>query len=219
MVVVEGIPQAVGDHAVDQLAMAHALAGTGRRHHVGGKAHVLLAAGDDYLGVTAADGLSGQVQCLQARTADLVQGHCRHAEGQAGLDRGLACRVLPGTGGKHLAEDDFVDLRRGQPGLFQQALDHGGTQVYCRHSGQGALEAADGGTGCGDDHHVVHVVVLRAMGVVPPASAGLAYLLSLFFFRIDVKSKSMGARRSNPPIWISSSHDPPAQTNSGFASL
>jgi hypothetical protein len=44
------------------------------------------------------------------------------------------------------------------------------------------------------------------MGVVPPASAGLAYLLSLFFFRIDVKSKSMGARRSNPPIWISSSH-------------
>ncbi|AFK68510.1 hypothetical protein YSA_03209 [Pseudomonas putida ND6] len=57
------------------------------------------------------------------------------------------------------------------------------------------------------------------MGVVPPASAGLAYLLSLFFFRIDVKSKSMGARRSNPPIWISSSHDPPAQKNSGFASL
>jgi|UPI0002E3C8CF hypothetical protein len=57
------------------------------------------------------------------------------------------------------------------------------------------------------------------MGVVPPASAGLAYLLSLFFFLIDVKSKSMAGEGSNQPIWISCSHDPPAQTNSGFASL
>ncbi|AUZ61192.1 hypothetical protein PRJ_4625 [Pseudomonas sp. XWY-1] len=57
------------------------------------------------------------------------------------------------------------------------------------------------------------------MGVVPPASAGSAYLLSLFFFRIDVKNKSMGGEGSNQPIWIPCSCEPPAHKNSGFASL
>ncbi|MNZ92263.1 hypothetical protein D3C78_1112830 [compost metagenome] len=161
VVVVEGIPQAVGDHAVDQLAVAHALPGSRRRHHVGGQAHVLLASGDHHLGITATDGLGRQVQGLEARTADFVQGQRRHTVGQAGLDRGLAGRVLPGAGGEYLAENHLIDLCRVQPGLLQQALDHGSAQVYRRHVGQGTLEAADGGAGCGDDDHIVHLVVLR----------------------------------------------------------
>ncbi len=189
VIVVERIPQAVADHAVDQLAMAHALAGTGRGHHVGGEAHVLLATGDDHFGVTTTDRLGRQVQGLEARAADLVQGQRRYAVGQAGVDRRLACRVLPGACGQHLAEDDLIDLRRLQPGLLQQAPDHGGTEVYRRYGGEGALEAADGGAGCGDDDHVVHVVVLRAVDVMLQASVALAHLLSLFFFAIDPESQ------------------------------
>lgn len=129
VVVVEGVPQAVLDHAVDQLRMAHAQAGAGAGHDVGRQAHVLLAAGDDHLGVAAADRLGAQVQGLEAGAADLVQGHGRHADRQAGLDRRLARRVLPGTGGEHLAEDHFVDLAGIETGLFEQAADHRGAQL------------------------------------------------------------------------------------------
>lgn len=156
VVVVEGVPQAVLDHAVDQLRMAHAQAGAGAGHDVGRQAHVLLAAGDDHLGVAAADRLGAQVQGLEAGAADLVQGHGRHADRQAGLDRRLARRVLPGPGGEHLAEDHFVDLAGIETGLFEQAADHRGAQLGGGNAGQRALEAADGGTGSGDDDDVLH---------------------------------------------------------------
>ncbi len=44
--------------------------------------------------------------------------------GQAGLDCGLACRVLPRACSQHLAEDDFINLRSVDPGLFEQATNH-----------------------------------------------------------------------------------------------
>ncbi|MDT4818636.1 hypothetical protein FQZ97_517340 [compost metagenome] len=94
VVVVEGVPEAVLDHAVDQFGVAHAQAGARGGHDVRGEAHVLLAAGDDHPGVAAADRLGRQVQGLEAGAADLVQGHGRHRMGQAGEEGGLACRVL-----------------------------------------------------------------------------------------------------------------------------
>ncbi len=136
--------------------MAHAQAGAGAGHDVGRQAHVLLAAGDDHLGVAAADRLGAQVQGLEAGAADLVQGHGRHADRQAGLDRRLARRVLPGPGGEHLAEDHFVDLAGIETGLFEQAADYRGAQLGGGNAGQRALEAADGGTGSGDDDDVLH---------------------------------------------------------------
>ncbi|CRQ64192.1 Acetyl-CoA acetyltransferase [Pseudomonas aeruginosa] len=100
--------------------------------------------------------LGAQVQGLEAGAADLVQGHGRHADRQAGLDRRLARRVLPGPGGEHLAEDDFVDLAGIETGLFEQAADYRGAQLGGGNAGQRALEAADGGTGSGDDDDVLH---------------------------------------------------------------
>ena len=166
VVVVEGVPQAVLDHGIDQLAVAHALAGTGRRHHVGGLAHVLHAAGDDDVGVAAADRLGAQVQGLEAGAADLVQGHGRYGMRQAGLDRGLAGGVLPGTGGQHVAEDHFIHFAAVEAALLQQALDHGGAQLDGGNAGQGALEAADGGAGSGNYDNVLHVHVLDAVQAV-----------------------------------------------------
>ncbi|MCY1416646.1 hypothetical protein D9M71_321620 [compost metagenome] len=132
VVVVEGIPQAVVDHAVDHLGVAHAQAGAGAGHDVGRQAHAFLAAGDDRLGVAAADRLGRQVQGLEAGAADLVDGHRRYADRQAGLDRGLARGVLAGACGKGLAEDHFVQLFRSEAGLFEQAADHRSAEIGCR---------------------------------------------------------------------------------------
>ena len=53
----EGAPQAVVDHRVDDLAVAHAQAFARAIEQVGAVAHRLHAAGDDHLGVADADRL------------------------------------------------------------------------------------------------------------------------------------------------------------------
>src|SRR5690606_375217 len=94
VIVVEGVPQAVVHHAVDQLAVAHALAGTGVRQQMGGQAHGLLAAGDHDLRIAAADGLRSKMDRLESGAADLVDVQCRHAVRQATMNGRLARRVL-----------------------------------------------------------------------------------------------------------------------------
>ena len=54
-----GVGQAVVDHRVDQLAVAHPIALAGLEQQVRGPAHALHAAGDDHLGV-AQRGSSGR---------------------------------------------------------------------------------------------------------------------------------------------------------------
>ncbi|MNF93958.1 hypothetical protein D3C84_766520 [compost metagenome] len=136
--------------------MTHAQAGAGTGHDVVGQAHVFLAAGDDHLGIAAANRLGAQVQGLEARTADLVQGHGRYGEGQTRLDRGLARRVLPGAGGQNLAHDHFIDLRRVQAGLREQLADHRSAQVNRGHIGQGALKTANRGARGSNNDDVLH---------------------------------------------------------------
>ncbi|MNE18034.1 hypothetical protein D3C80_1110390 [compost metagenome] len=76
--------------------------------------------------------------------------------GQAGLDRGLASGVLPGAGDQYLAEDYFVDGTRLHAGLLEDLANHRGAQVGSGDRAQGTLEAADGGTGSGDNHNIIH---------------------------------------------------------------
>ncbi|MNE34774.1 hypothetical protein D3C81_1096960 [compost metagenome] len=76
--------------------------------------------------------------------------------GQAGLDRGLARRVLPGAGGEHLAENDFVDQFGIDAGLGQQLADHRGAKVDGGNVGQCPLVATHGGPGGGNDYDILH---------------------------------------------------------------
>ena len=78
VVLVVHVPQAVGDHRVDQLPVAHALAVARVVQHVRRQAHALLAAGDHDLAVAVADRLRGQHHGLQARAAHLVDRQRRH---------------------------------------------------------------------------------------------------------------------------------------------
>ena len=56
---------------------------------------------------------------FKAASANLVNRHCRALVRQTCLDSGLPRRVLTGTGGKHLSENNFVDLIRGEIIPFQ----------------------------------------------------------------------------------------------------
>ncbi|MNX92628.1 hypothetical protein D3C86_1247780 [compost metagenome] len=159
VVIVERIPQAIADHGVDDLRVTHAQAGTGAGHDVIGQAHVFLATGDDHVSVAATNRLSAQVQGLEAGAADLVQGHRRHSKRQAGLDRSLARRVLPGAGGQHLTHDHFIDFSRVEAGLCQQLTDHRSAQVDGRNIGQGTLETADRGARGGNNDDFLHGMI------------------------------------------------------------
>ncbi len=156
VVIIECIPQTISDHGVDHAGMAHAQTGACARQRVVGQAHVFLAASNDDFGITAANRLGRQVQCLEARAADLVQGHGRYREGQARLDGSLSRRVLACAGGQHLAHDDFIDLRAVHAGLRQQLANDCSAKIYSSNGSQRPLETADGGTGGGDDNDVLH---------------------------------------------------------------
>ena len=102
VVAVEGIPQAVLDHGVDELDVAH-LGAVAQVRAVRRLAHALLAAGDDDLGRAELDLLGAERHGAQARAAQLVHAPGRRVDRDAGADRGLAGRVLalrrrPGSG-------------------------------------------------------------------------------------------------------------------------
>ena len=92
--VVEGIGQAVVHHRVDQRHVAEAVAGAGAGQQVGGLGHRLHAAGHHDLGVAGLDHLVGQVDGVEPREADLVDGRRRHGHRDPGLHRRLAGRDL-----------------------------------------------------------------------------------------------------------------------------
>ena len=70
----ERAPQAVVDHRVDELAVAHAQAFAHARQQVRAVAHRLHAAGDRDVDVAGANALGGQHHGLEPRAAHLVDG-------------------------------------------------------------------------------------------------------------------------------------------------
>ena len=144
VVVVVGVPQAVLDHGVHDLLVAHtgapALGGEGVR----GGGHVLGAAGHDDVGVAAQDGAGALDDALHAGAANHAHGVGGHGVGQARLHAHLAGGVLAQGGGEHTAEHQLVHLLRLHSGAVQRLLHHHGTQLRCG----GVLQAAPEGAHC-----------------------------------------------------------------------
>jgi hypothetical protein len=117
VVAVEGVPQTVLDHGVDQLERAHLGAGAQmlrvRRH-----AHGFLPARDHDLGIAVQDRLIAERDRAQAGAAKLVDAPGRALDRDAGRDRGLAGRVLTLAGGQDLAHDDLGNLLPSTPARF-----------------------------------------------------------------------------------------------------
>ncbi|MNN25276.1 hypothetical protein D3C81_1387450 [compost metagenome] len=162
VVLVVHVPQAVDDHGVDHLEVAHAETVARTVHRMRRGAHVFLAAGDDDVGVAALDRLRRQVRCLQAAAADFIDGKCGDAARQASLDHGLARGVLADGGRQYLAQDRFADQVRVDAGLCQQALDYMRAQFGRRNLGQAATEFADCGTAGGHDYDIIHLFLRYA---------------------------------------------------------
>mmetsp|Transcript_78098 Transcript_78098/g.205028 ORF Transcript_78098/g.205028 Transcript_78098/m.205028 type:complete len:287 (-) Transcript_78098:240-1100(-) len=95
MVVVESAPQAVLDHCVGHLHVAHPLAIAALEHHVRTQRHVLLAPGNNHAGLAARNGLRCEVQRLEAASAHLVDCHRGAGDGQAGMHGCLSSGILP----------------------------------------------------------------------------------------------------------------------------
>ncbi len=86
VIAVEGVPQAVLDHGVDQLEAAH-LGAAAQILRVRGHAHGLLAAGDHDLGVAVEQRLIAERDGAQAGAAELVDAPGRAFHRNAGGDR------------------------------------------------------------------------------------------------------------------------------------
>ena len=155
VIAVEGVPQPVLDHRVDEFQVAHFLAGAQMRG-MGAERHAFLAAGDDDLGVAAQDVLGAERDRAQTRTADLVDAPGGRFDRQAGLDMRLAGRVLALGRGQHLAEDGFRHFALLDAGTGNDGLEHGRAQLMGRNIGERAVETADGGARRRDDHDIGH---------------------------------------------------------------
>ena len=105
----ERAPEAVVDHRVDDLAVAHAQAVAHARQQVRAVAHRLHAAGDGDVDVADADALVREHHRLQSRAAHLVDRQRRDVIGQAAVQRRLPRGVLAEPGGHDVAHDAFVD--------------------------------------------------------------------------------------------------------------
>ena len=154
--VVEGVGQAVVHHGVDQGGVADPEAGPGAGQQVGRLCHGLHAAGHDDLGVTGADHLVGQVDGVEAREADLVDGVGRDRHRDAALHRGLAGRDLALAGQDHLAHEHVVDLVGRHAGPPQRLGDGEAAQVHGREPRQRARQLPDGGPSPCDDDGLSH---------------------------------------------------------------
>ena len=153
VVAVEGVQQAVLEHRVDELEVAHLGAGA----HIGGVRrlrHRFLAAGDDDVGVAVGDLLHADGDRAQARAAELVEAPGRLFLRDARRHRGLAGRVLALPGRQDLAEDDLVDLARLDLGALQRLLDGNRAEIVRRRVREGPVEGADSGSRGADDDDV-----------------------------------------------------------------
>jgi hypothetical protein len=126
---VEGARQAVEHHRVDDLLVADAVAGARAGQQVRRVGHRLHAARDDDVGLAGADHEVGQVDGLQPREADLVDGRGVDGHRDAALDGGLARGDLALAGLEDLAHQHEVDAGRVDAGAIEHALDGGAAQV------------------------------------------------------------------------------------------
>ncbi len=149
---VVGIFQAVEKHVIEHAAVAHAIAGARAIEKIRGVRHALHAAGDDDVGAAGEQKIVGEHHGLHAGAAHFVHRGCAGGKGQTRAQSGLARGSLALAGGKHAAEEDFVDCVGGDRRAFDGCADGGSAELRCGETAEIALECADGGARGAYDH-------------------------------------------------------------------
>jgi hypothetical protein len=98
-----------------------------------GLTHAFLTASNNNVGIAKLNGLTAKGNRAQARSAKLVNAVSRFFNGNTGIDGGDAGRVLSGTGGKNLPEDNFINISRRNPGTLKGSFDGNFTKIICRN--------------------------------------------------------------------------------------
>ena len=125
----EGVREAVVDHRVERLGVAHAEAEARVREQVGRLRHRLHAAADADLHVARADRLVEQADRADARRADLVDRLRGDLDRDAGLDLRLARRDLAHARLQHLPHHDVLDLLGRDVGALERGADGDAAEV------------------------------------------------------------------------------------------
>mmetsp|Transcript_24492 Transcript_24492/g.61599 ORF Transcript_24492/g.61599 Transcript_24492/m.61599 type:complete len:358 (+) Transcript_24492:1323-2396(+) len=170
VVLVEGARQPVREHGVRELHVAHLLpeAGGFAGEKMGRVGHGLLpAASDQILSLPRLDRHHAQLNHLETRPADLVDGVAWCCFWQPGHDACLPCRVLPAPRREHLAHDHFVDGGRWIPDILETLFQHHRAHLWRGKLPQTPIELPDG-TAAGSHNH--HVVVPCCLGARHPSS-------------------------------------------------
>ncbi len=121
------------------------------------KGHVFLTARNNNVRIARENGLRAHGHGAQAGPAHLIDGQGRFLFRDAGLDRGLARRVLPLRRGKNLAQNHIVDFFGLYARIRQNRLDDIRAQFMRRNVRESAGKRANGGAfGGNDDDGIGH---------------------------------------------------------------
>ena len=119
----ERIVEAVHEHRIVDLPVAHAVAPTAGAHEIRRAVHVLHAAGDRAVDESEHHLLCRACDRLSARAADAVHGHRRNIDRHAAVDSRLSGRVHLVAGLDHVAHDDRIHVAGRQFGALERRAD------------------------------------------------------------------------------------------------
>jgi len=153
MLVGKRVVQAVAQHAVIKLAVAHAVAPAGARDQIGRLIHALHAAGDRDIDIAEKCLLRGGDDGLRAGTADAIDRERRNRHRQSGIDGGLARRIHFAAGLNDVAHHHRLHVVGAKPGPRNGAADRDRAERRRRHVLERAAERAyRGAHRLGKDH-------------------------------------------------------------------
>ncbi|MBN7116676.1 hypothetical protein ACP87_02425 [Pseudomonas oleovorans] len=115
----EGVLQAVEEHVVGHLTMAHAITTTGTRQQIRRVGHALHAAGHQHFAATGQQLVMAEHQRLHAGATHLVQRGALHRLAQPCAQRRLARRCLALAGLQHAAHQHRVHRLGRKPGALR----------------------------------------------------------------------------------------------------
>jgi hypothetical protein len=156
----ERVAQAVLDHRVQGLGVAHAEAAAGAGQQVRRLAHRLHAAADRDLEVPGAHGLVDHAHGAHAAGAHLVDRLGGDLDRDAGLDLRLARGDLALSGLQHGAHHDVLDLLGRHVRTVQRLPDGNAAQMRGGEGGQTSPELADRRASAAQDHGSRHAASL-----------------------------------------------------------
>ena len=107
-------------------------------HEMRALRHRFLAAGHHDFRIAANNRLRRHLHRLHARAAHHIYCGGRFFNRNARGQRRLACRVLPHTGGEHIAHNHFIHRFGRHAGFIQQRFDGHCAQLRRAHAGQAA---------------------------------------------------------------------------------